>query len=919
MKKILAAMWLAAAGSLAAGLYVDTNPNAYRGDDAVSFERGQLGQLVFYIFNDDGRTPLSEPVLTVTLPDSVKLLKYGILNDQPGFISPNRLYSEFEATKANGFTTYVLKGEDQAQLKTYAPGKWTIYCNYHIYLYLDVTGGAPAQFPVKWEIRSQGGSAQGELKAQAVTAPAARRPASFQVWTDPGFDNRIYDRDILERVGKLYRHSGVTHVINSHFPYTTKGGSLTPAQAEILHGGGLGLIDRYLIPGLFETEPGVLNLPENEALLTFRNIRSRTRADRFKVNSLQLCPSALVAGGGSKLLRQYASDMAKKAKEQKYTAFFCDYEKDIYDNCYCADCRKSFAGYAGQDPELIAGLDALELMRRYPLELYRFRSYQTGLMYDALRKLVKAEAPEAQVGINSALWNVKENTPGLGNGFVYFAEDPRFLDFGVDFHNTDTIKGGLEDVVRNGLYASFDFKKPVIARAGGFCDINWHYFCVLSRKGWARQNNEPFAAIIRPRQLKLSVANVAAAGIQGVEVQVAPDVSDAACRTGLREALDFIAEFEPFFNSGHRAAPGAAAAYGDRQVSAEYRKLGETSHFAKYYFYGPVAEYGAVQPVFREKGGERLAALFNWDVFGARPVRVAFPGLSEPRYQVVLYLDGKKQRVDGPEGAVWSAGALANGVSVVLPPAAVAGVTVAPYADGGGTLPVLAYQKPDPSLQLLEPDSWRNAKKPSSKAFMEHIFNHCIKRLGEKYPEILKIQYQPFPVTLSSWLVPVDKNKKLLPPEWETVMEPVKESAPALRLRYHHSLAENSREDTVLTVRKELPGTPVKLTAWLHGDNSGAGLQLSLNDRNGETHQYYKTAGGTDKVNWTGWKAVEWDIAAPSRSFGGGDAGRGTVDYPLSNPAFVLNTRGGGARSYVLVISDLKSGDAAGTAAVIIP
>ena len=116
-----------------------------------------------------------------------------------------------------------------------------------------------------------------------------------------------------------------------------------------------------------------------------------------------------------------------------------------------------------------------------------------------------------------------------------------------------------------------------------------------------------------------------------------------------------------------------------------------------------------------------------------------------------------------------------------------------------------------------------------------------------------------------------------------------------------------------------LPGAPVSLTLWVHGDGSGVMLYPLIGDRRGvnkgATHGQWDyflpraTTGGLQdavRVDWTGWKKLRfrlplippsWRDEQPIRSF--------VPSYPLGLH-LVVRARGAAARSGVIYVDDIE-------------
>jgi len=82
---------------------------------------------------------------------------------------------------------------------------------------------------------------------------------------------------------------------------------------------------------------------------------------------------------------------------------------------------------------------------------------------------------------------------------------------------------------------------------------------------------------------------------------------------------------------------------------------------------------------------------------------------------------------------------------------------------------------------------------------------------------------------------------------------------------------------------------PIHKLRWmLFGDGTGSALGLYLTDSGGETHKYRSAT--SLKIDWKGWKEVEFDLDAPHEIWGGDKNSK--LDYPLSGLTFEVGHDG---------------------------
>jgi hypothetical protein len=111
------------------------------------------------------------------------------------------------------------------------------------------------------------------------------------------------------------------------------------------------------------------------------------------------------------------------------------------------------------------------------------------------------------------------------------------------------------------------------------------------------------------------------------------------------------------------------------------------------------------------------------------------------------------------------------------------------------------------------------------------------------------------------------------------------EGKQALKLHYHFTSGGQ-----YLGVRKAVKiKMPVhKLHFMLHGDGSGSGYGVYLEDASGETHKFRNA--DTMKIDFKGWKEVAIDLDAGHETWGGDKNGK--IDYPITSITFEISTPG---------------------------
>ena len=707
-------------------LIVKTFPNGYRDDDIAYLYRDRLSTVSFYLFAAGQPVPMKDVVLELGLPNGIGVRSYAFFNS-------NRKCYDMQREEREAATLWRLRCEDRVVRKQFSVTRWTVYSFYHVYVYLEPAAPARETFALAW--RFCGGAiapVSGSIQARLLPGPTGRRnPRRFVAWTGDGYHSEMLDEVEYDSFLGLARECGITGVVQAGLPNKRERRLKWPDRVKER---GFTLVDRTIIPKYVRA-----SFPKSE--------RDRVPADEeYRMllangnRGRALCPSML-ATKGTPFFDMLMADLAE-AYTRGFRHFFVDYEMPIYTGCYCGHCRRSFAKHLHIQPDAATGQTPLDLIHRHTLDWYRFRSWQTGRLFQCWKQAVQPTCPDIQLGLNATFSFPTLHTKGLGYGTSFlFCEDPRFTDLGVDFHNTDQIKGGLEDITRMKLWFtpadSYGVKitKPVIARAGAFCDINWNYFCVVGRRAYVRSKNRLMGCDRRAELLKLQIANMAALGVRGVEIQFGTDITDALITNETDKAMEFVAEFEDFLLDGRRIDSGRIQAHDLTEGTSPYHEIGPKGHFDRIYFYDPGQRYGFVQYQAIDRGGERLVALFNWDLHQPKRLSIRAPVDERSPVFVHAFIDGERALlVPRRDVTAWSADDLSRGVSADVPAAGVAGLWLSTRRQAGYTEILESVPCAVEGKSAIDLMSWRapTPAEPTTAGFEQHIYNRCLREMKKR-------------------------------------------------------------------------------------------------------------------------------------------------------------------------------------------
>ena len=901
----------------ASDLLIRTYPDGARDDQTAYLLTNNIVPISFYVFSaKTSGLLLDEPKLLLSMPKDIELINYSIFNNDKHLKSNDEIYPPPSFEQQANINHYIINCEkSRSPLNVFKATKWTIYSPYHVYVFIKIPQDmTDKSFDIKWQFNDDKKLTNGVVKVKALAVREHTvKPEKFMIWSGLGYTNGLLSKTVLSSYLDTMRHYGITHLLNEGLPHKGSNRSLSEETIHMILNKGLGLVDREAMNKVFR--PGVLGLKKEGVELPIKDFYTDLLG---KLGKLPICPSSTIANGGSFCFKQ-ACEQIKEDYQKGYRWFFFDLEQKIYFMCYCKECRTAFADFIKKDKAFVVNAVALDLIYKYPLDWYKFRSLQTGKTMDLMRRMVKKTCPEAQIGINNALSIPWANIKGLGQGGTAFAEDPGIIDFGVDFHNTDALKGGLSDVIINKLYSDKknryygEITKPVIARSGFFCDINWNYFCILGRAELSKQQNGVFGCDKRPELLKLAVANNAANGAIGVEIS-APDITDALCYNSLSKAIEYIGKFEDLIDLSHKQPEEKILVWDLTSDNSPYDEIGKSNYYDRLYFYGPAKKYGFIQYTFHKKADEYLISMFNWDLYQDKDTKVSLDVAHNDKYFVTAFIDGSDFAITNANKTQWSSLELKEGISLKIPAGSVCALKISTKASK-----IKLTKKSDLSFKVgkeskaIDLEAWRTNQKPSLTPLKIMIYNLELKRLKKELNIPDKSFYKFSSVRINSWLVPVDKNKKLNNPEAEIVdtVDHAKEGNKSIRIRYHHSLNEKSREDTVMSLTGVFLGETVKVTLWICGDESDTRLALTLRDANGETFHYSSDDNGVSRLSWKGWKKLEYTLARTEsrRSFGGPLDSKDRFDFPVSSLGLCLLKVGNNKSESTIWVSGIKAID----------
>ena len=722
-----------------------TFPDGYLDDGVGSIYADTMSVLSFYLWHEEGGKPFAaaDLVLTLELPNAVAVHSVSLYRSR---LPAAAMESVPTGTNRRTWTVKVGKVtlSDPYRLYAHYPlVPWTTACVHVAVKPADGVRTMPDRFDVPWQLRAGGIRPLSGTMKLAVTpvrpVPALKR---FRVWTDLGMYTDTYDAAAYAAVLDLYRRLGVNGLIEA-------GGCWLPPllSHRQLNAMGFVTIKRDLARRGLATLPAALAermgvaLDDRDLAVNLNGGRTRDEASTTSVHTTcrnYYCLTRLLDADSPAF--RHMLGLFREQAEKGFRRFFSDYEHIAFAECYCPLCRKRFAAAAGLPEAECLALDARALAARHTVAWYRFRTAQMGEVLQAVAAALRKTWPDVQVGFNDNFHHEAHYFPAFGSyGCASWAEDPRVLDPYLDFHSADVLGTGLSSIYCLDLYLQKGgdggriVARPVIPRVSSFIWVNWGFHCVFGRMDRARA--EPkfggLGADIRPQLQKLEIAQAAAMGAAGVEVDASLWSCDARTADGVSRGLAYVAEFEELLAAANRQDWRSAQVLDRTAAESPYHAVGPKG-FSGRFFYGYARQFGFVQFVHHRRGDAFLTSVFNWDFYQDKALTVRFPQLPAGRYRVGLYREGDRYQCCNGSDPVWSATQLREGIGIVVPAGGICALVIAPGPRAGydTALPASTPAEPGRPLTLY---AWRRPPEEGDMAlFKSVVHDDFMERMRER-------------------------------------------------------------------------------------------------------------------------------------------------------------------------------------------
>jgi len=488
----------------------------------------------------------------------------------------------------------------------------------------------PAAFDVPWEITgSKLTKVAGVCKFKTLPLPQLNGKLNKFVWSWFSSAGQMWTRDVYLEQLKIFKSLGLNGLVD------TKSGYILPEHAyptrKLKAEFGITPVMMQMFNATMRPTPDQMraagyNVTERDLKINASGKRE-TNPRTCKTRQIY-CFTAMAEPDSP--VRKFMVDEYKKEAARGIEYFFPDYEPTAGNTCWCELCRKAFAKFINADEAEILKMLPGEIVARYPLRHWEFVNRKIAGIFKLLN-----EETGAKVGWNSCLVLCHTYFPPTKSyGYAAFAEDPRYFDDSVAFHNADTLMTATRSVfdveafMQKNPDGSRMLKKPVISRASSLVCNNWMYIVVLGHAERLKlREYDGIGLDYRRAMQKLEIVGHFAVGVDGVEINCRPECSDAAAVTGIVEGLQYAVNYQDKITLDQRRDQRKEMRIFDvTAAESPFAKIGPKGSLGRY-IWQFINLYGVVQGYLHGKDNERTITLLNWDFYQDKQVRVELDAL----------------------------------------------------------------------------------------------------------------------------------------------------------------------------------------------------------------------------------------------------------------------------------------------------
>lgn len=640
-------------------------PSVTRDDSKNIIFNDRMSQLGVYFFKTGSPIPrLDEYAFSMDFPESVKVLSAVVIQ---GWVTQEKItVFKTEKSDRSGYIRYFLpipKGELNTLFKI---NDATGFTGFHTIFFIapNAKETIPAEFTSAWTMQKGEDKLTGVQEFQARPfIPAKSTPKKFSLWSDIG--SRLMDVKEMNSRIELFKGMGI------NFVDANGANKFVPDSLQILARADFNLYSGNLQQFIFVYDRNVIGFPAKPEECIVK-LDGKNVFGTSDYRNTPWCPAQFYNPRSRLFQKMLRYVKAEYKLGVRY--FYSDHEVDFFNFCYCPVCLSDYAKFTNKDYDSIKSKNPVELVTADPYGFYRFRCWQSGQMCVALRQAVGPEAKDLLIGMNSAIIYINYQFENLGWGRSIFSDDTRLVDPYVDFHNIDTLSGGIMDSTQLDAFIG-SVKKPVITRTHSSYCYSWLFSHCSTRYEQARAEGRKMGYDQRPEMQLLSMLNLAATGGRGLELLIHDGSFDAAVANAIARGTEIIAHYEPVWLEGKRCEDKLKV-YNLSPEKSPYFNDNSTiggKLWANFFF----RIYGPLMYRMHEFNNELTISFFNWDAVQTQKVMVVPNIKFDDKMQIFDYVKNQLY-IPSSTSKSWTGDDLNKGIAIEIKPLDFVILTITP-------------------------------------------------------------------------------------------------------------------------------------------------------------------------------------------------------------------------------------------------
>lgn len=522
-------------------------------------------------------------------------------------------------------------------------------------VFVKPTGEVPKKFKIRWRTAGKYPDS-GEFSVSVMDLPSGTpNPKRIKLRSQGPLANLGNPKKFVEDLTDVYREVGVKWIDGQFDSGPNRGWpKIWETKKFKFYGGGgfLGTLMKYSLKDRTASN----NL---EDYLVGLDGKRCYGANPKTYNYRIWCPEAVITRGRHPW--KLNINTAKAEAEVGAVEIDADFEIHAWDHCYCPVCLDAFAKFANIPFEKLQKLRPEQIVRKYPVQWFKFRCNQTRKLYAILKKYLNKNYPGVKIGVNASMQDMEYDMGDLKYGICNFGEDPRLMGDAIDYILLDTLTGSLRgsvivDVIRKTT------NKPIISVVGCSYCVGFSPHCMAGRRMTADLTGDDYGYERRCDLMKLGMIHHAASGASGLRFE---EIKEPLEAIRFDEAAAILAKVEDWYLDGNREDKQIEIIDLTSSPSPWLKDKSRVGGGIWRYFYEQY--HGQVQFRVHSKNGEILVSLFNWDPHQDKEWLVRLkPELAKP-FNVIDIVNNKTILHDNE--ILWSVDELTKGIPVTVPAA----------------------------------------------------------------------------------------------------------------------------------------------------------------------------------------------------------------------------------------------------------